>query len=162
MRTGVQSLASFRGLSIRHCHKLWCRLADAALIRPLAWETSICFTWGPKKIKQTNKQKQSVTLVLSLTDVPVCPWVVIGCLAYWHCCNGRSWNTVWQLLSQGFAMPILTLESCYHWPLSSMSKMSQVIQSAEAWDLRHAARSHAFPSLRASGYSWSLSQHTSI
>ena len=35
---------------------LWCKLAASALIRPLAWGTSICHRCGPKN-KQTNKQK---------------------------------------------------------------------------------------------------------
>ena len=51
MRTRVHSLALLSGLTIRHCHDLWCRseigadplllwhrLAAPALIPPLAWE----------------------------------------------------------------------------------------------------------------------------
>ena len=38
MRMWVQCLASFSGLRIWSCHKLWCRLAATALIGPLAWE----------------------------------------------------------------------------------------------------------------------------
>ena len=38
MRMRVQSLASISGSGIQRCCEPWCRLADAALISPLAWE----------------------------------------------------------------------------------------------------------------------------
>ena len=38
MRLQVRSLASLRGLRIRHCPELWCGPAAVALIQPLAWE----------------------------------------------------------------------------------------------------------------------------
>ena len=37
---------------------LWCRPAATAPIRLLAWETSKCFSCGPKKTKKQNKTKQ--------------------------------------------------------------------------------------------------------
>ena len=40
MRIRVPSLALLSGLKIWHCCELWCRLAAAALIRPLAQEFS--------------------------------------------------------------------------------------------------------------------------
>ena len=65
-----RSLVSLSGLRLWHCHELWCRsqvqlesgiavvwrrLKAAALIRPLAWGTSICLRFGPKETK--NKKK---------------------------------------------------------------------------------------------------------
>ena len=38
MRLRVPSLASLRGLRIRRCCELWCRLAAVTPIQPLAWE----------------------------------------------------------------------------------------------------------------------------
>ena len=38
IRMQVQSLASLSGLRIQRCCELWCRPADTALIRPLAWK----------------------------------------------------------------------------------------------------------------------------
>ena len=36
---------------------LWHRLASTALIKPLAWEPSICCRGGPRKDKKTKKKK---------------------------------------------------------------------------------------------------------
>ena len=52
----LASLSGFSGLRIQHCHEQWCRLAAAALIRPLAWGLSYAATAALK-----NKQKQNQT-----------------------------------------------------------------------------------------------------
>ena len=70
MRIRVQSLASLSGLRIavscdvgcRHGWDpvllwLWCRLAAAVSIQPLAWELLYATKCGPKKQKKQNKQK---------------------------------------------------------------------------------------------------------
>ena len=73
MRLQVLSLASLSGLRIRCCRELWCRLQTqlgSGVVVALAqassyssyWTpslgTSKCCGWGPKKNKQTNKQKK--------------------------------------------------------------------------------------------------------
>ena len=40
---------------------LWHRLAAVAQIRPLAWETSICCGYGPKKTKRQKKERKKQT-----------------------------------------------------------------------------------------------------
>ena len=39
---------------------LWCRPTATALKGPLAWETSVCCGYGPKKTKKTNKQTKYI------------------------------------------------------------------------------------------------------
>ena len=56
MRTRVRSLASLSGLRIQCCRELWCRLVAKALIGPNQ-STSLCRDCGPKRQKQTKKQK---------------------------------------------------------------------------------------------------------
>ena len=71
-------------------------------------------------LRVITKDVQFVTLVLSLTNVPACPWVVIGWLvlmALWQ--GARLKYCVPLLLSQGFAMP---MQSCSRWPLSLNSQ----------------------------------------
>ena len=53
MRMLVQSLALLSELRIWCCYELWCGLAPAALIRPLAWE--LPYAAGEK---EKNKQKE--------------------------------------------------------------------------------------------------------
>ena len=72
MKMWVRSLASLRGLRIRHCvscgvsHRrswdavllhLWHRLAATAPIQPLAWEPLYAEGYALKRQKQTNQQK---------------------------------------------------------------------------------------------------------
>ena len=52
----VRSLASLRGLRIRHCCELWCRPAAVALIPPLAWEPP--YVTGVS-LKRPKKKKTS-------------------------------------------------------------------------------------------------------
>ena len=57
MRMQVQTLASLSGLRIQpYCHELWCRIAAAALIQPLAWELPYAsgVALKKKKIDKTN------------------------------------------------------------------------------------------------------------
>ena len=74
MRMWVPSLASFSGLSIWHCHELWCRLqmrlgscvAVAVVLGQQHWTPSLgasmCHRYGPKKLNQNqNKTKKQVT-----------------------------------------------------------------------------------------------------
>ena len=68
MRMQVQSLASLKGLRIWGCHELWyrlqiqpvllwlwCGLAAAALIRPLAWE--LPYAVGTALKRKEKKEK---------------------------------------------------------------------------------------------------------
>ena len=72
----VQSLGSLSGLHIWHCmscgvgHRhgldlallgLWCRLAAAAPIQPLAWELSYAMGAGLKKRQKETKRKKKKT-----------------------------------------------------------------------------------------------------
>ena len=59
MRTQVQSLASLRGLRIRHCCELWCRSQMRLGLDPCLG-TSICLGCGPKKIRQREKRQRQV------------------------------------------------------------------------------------------------------
>ena len=55
----VRSLALLSGLEIWHCCELWCRLADVAPTRPLAWEPPYAKGAALEKAKrQKNKTKQ--------------------------------------------------------------------------------------------------------
>ena len=58
MRMAVQSMASISGLKIRHCHKVWCRLAAADPIQPLAWEHSYA---AGMPLKRKKKRKEEVS-----------------------------------------------------------------------------------------------------
>ena len=63
MRMQVWSLALLSGLRILHCCELWCRLAAAALIWPLAWELPYATGAalkrpGKKKKRKKNKNKK--------------------------------------------------------------------------------------------------------
>ena len=58
MRTKVPSLASLRGLGIRHCCELWYRPATAAPIWPLAWEPPYATPAALKKRQQKKKKKK--------------------------------------------------------------------------------------------------------
>ena len=69
MRLQVQSLASISGLSCgagRRCGSdlallwLWRRPAAVALIRPLAWGTSICCKRGPKKQNKREREREGL------------------------------------------------------------------------------------------------------
>ena len=44
-----------RGLTIRHCCELWCRLAAVASVGPLAWEPPYAMGAAPKKQKKKKK-----------------------------------------------------------------------------------------------------------
>ena len=55
MRTWIQSLTSLSGLRILCCHELWCRLAAAALIQPLAWELLYAVGAALKRPKKKKK-----------------------------------------------------------------------------------------------------------
>ena len=63
-RTQVQSLALLTGLRIRRFRELWCRLAVAALIQPLAWELPYATGAALKKVQKFffNFIKQIVQL----------------------------------------------------------------------------------------------------
>ena len=76
MRFRVGSLASLSGCRIRHCRELWCRLQTrlgsgvaVAVVQASSWNsdsnpslgTSICRGCGPKKQKNKEKQRISVT-----------------------------------------------------------------------------------------------------
>ena len=52
MRLQVQSLALLSRLRIQCCRELWCRLAAAALIRPLAWESPYAVGAALEKAKR--------------------------------------------------------------------------------------------------------------
>ena len=47
-------LALLSGLRIQHCRELWCRLAAAAPIRPLAWE--LPYATGGEALKKKKKR----------------------------------------------------------------------------------------------------------
>ena len=66
-------MASLRGLRIRHCRELWCRLqtprgsawlwlwgrlAAAAPMRPLAWELPYAISMALKSKKKKKKKKE--------------------------------------------------------------------------------------------------------
>ena len=72
MRMQVQSLALLSGLRIWHCHELWCRsqmqlrshvavlwcrLAAAAPIRPLAWEPPYAVGAAREMAKRQKKER---------------------------------------------------------------------------------------------------------
>ena len=68
MRTWIRSLASLSGLRIRVGPRLgsdlvllwvWPRLADAALIRPLAWE----FPYAARAALERKKKKNEANVV---------------------------------------------------------------------------------------------------
>ena len=56
LRMWVRSLASLSGSGIRCCHELWCRLAAAAPIWPLAWE--LPYAAGAALKKKWTKHKK--------------------------------------------------------------------------------------------------------
>ena len=55
MRLQVPSLALLSGLRTWHCCKLWCRMAAAAPIRPLAWE----FAYASGVVLKSKKKKKA-------------------------------------------------------------------------------------------------------
>ena len=59
MRFLVPSLASLSGLRIHCCYELWCRMAVAAPIRPLAWEPPYARSAALKKSKSKAKQNKT-------------------------------------------------------------------------------------------------------
>ena len=88
MRLWVQSLASLSGLSIWHCHELWCgvghrcnsdpmllwlwyRPAATAVIRPLAWEPPYAVAAALKRQK-TKKRKTKGKRMYVYVCVCVC------------------------------------------------------------------------------------------
>ena len=57
MRMWAPSLACSGALRIQRCPELWCRLAAAALIGPLAWEPPGATGVALKRQKDNNKKK---------------------------------------------------------------------------------------------------------
>ena len=55
LRLRVRLLASLSGSRIRRCRELWCSLAAAALISPLAWEPPNAKGAALKKDKKKKK-----------------------------------------------------------------------------------------------------------
>ena len=49
-------MASLSGLRLWHCRELWCRLAAAALIQPLAWEPPYAAGEALKRQKQNKNE----------------------------------------------------------------------------------------------------------
>ena len=71
-----EDAGSIPGLALRHCCELWCRLAEAALIRPLAWEPPYA-TCAPPPKKNLVWMKNNTS---SLGDV--FSWKEIGALYF--------------------------------------------------------------------------------
>ena len=66
----VQSLASPSGLRIWHCCELWCRLAAAALIWPLAWELPYATGVALKRKKKSKSKKKKKSQIARSLQKP--------------------------------------------------------------------------------------------
>ena len=135
MRIWVWSLASLRGLKIRHCHELWCRLqmwlhfnpvllwlwcrpAAAAPIWSLAWELPYAVGTALKSLKK----KKTVQRIVS------CP--------YCYCPDFKNYFIIFTFslsYARHFFFIVKVFLPTWPWPIGPLPWSPRRLPSAQLW-----------------------------